>query len=74
MHIQSPRKEFFFSDIGGHHDIDIAPSFEFNSVYTVGMDNIFLEEHSLDKCSHRPLLETEINLSNLLKKEWLIIK
>jgi hypothetical protein len=73
MHVQSPRKEFF-SDIGGHHDVDIAPGFEFNSVYTMGMDNIFLEEYSLDKCSRRPLPETEINLSDLLRKEWLIIK
>jgi len=62
MHVQGPRKEFF-SDIGGHGKVDIAPGLNFNSVCAVGMDNIFLEERSLEKCSRRPLPETEINLT-----------
>jgi hypothetical protein len=55
--------EQFLSDIGGDSKVDITPGFNFDSVYFVGMKDIFLKECSLKKCPCRPLPETEINLS-----------
>ena len=54
--------EQFLSDIRGDGKVDIAPGFNFDSVYLVGMKDIFLKERSLKKCPCRPLPETEINL------------
>jgi hypothetical protein len=53
----------FLSNIRRHGEVDIAPGFDFDSVYFVGVNNILLEECCLDKCPCRPLSETEINLS-----------
>lgn len=55
--------EKFLSNIWGHSEVDIAPSFDFDLVYFVGMNDILLKERGLEKCPRRPLPETEINLS-----------
>jgi len=54
--------EKFLSNIRHHREVDIAPGFDFCSVYFVGVNNIFLEERGLQKCPRRSLMETEINL------------
>ena len=61
MDIQGSGEQFLL-DIRGNSKVDIAPGFNFNLVYLVGMKDIFLKERSLKKCPCRPLLETEINL------------
>jgi len=51
----------FLSDNRGEGGVEIAPGFDLDSVYFVGMNNIILKERGLKKCPRRPLPEIEIN-------------
>jgi len=59
--------EKFLSNVWHHSEIEIAPGFDFSSVYFVGVNNVFLKECGLQKCPCRPLTETEINLLKILR-------